>query len=187
MTLRKELGLSQSVLVFKNLNDLLGTLDEYAELHSNAVAMYDDRLGHLLRNSGLQGEKFAGSPDMIDSDDKKDKKQKVDKKKELEERGWLTLGSEEFAIKIATSSASLASNEVSALFRVVEQLKAKVVMINSARKLLSELPSKGFRADQKIRVVFRDGLPKQVIPTNEMEDQQPKFRYSEQFQIMPLK
>ena len=187
MTLRKELGLSHSVLVFKNLNDLLATLDEYAELHSHAVAMYDDRLGHLLRNQGLKGESVAGSQDMLESDDKKDKKQKSDKKKESEERGWLTLGSEEFAIKIATSSASIESNEVSALFRVAEQLKAKVIMINSARKLLSELPSRGFRADQKIRVVFRDGVPKQVLPTNEMEDQQQKFNYAEQFQIMPLK
>ncbi|MCL4519554.1 MAG: hypothetical protein M1587_10195 [Thaumarchaeota archaeon] len=188
MTLRTELGLSHSVLVFKNLNDLLATLDEYAELHSHAVANYDDRLGHLLRDQGIKGENLSALKEPLEAEDqKKDKKQKGDKKKETEERGWFTLGSDEFAIKIGNSSLLAASNEISSLFRVVELLKAKIVMINSARKLLSELPSKGFRGDQKLRVVFRDGLPKQIIPTNEMEDQQTKFRYEEQFQIVSLK
>lgn len=188
LTLRTELGLSHSVLVFKNLNDLLATLDEYAELHSHAVANYDDRLGHLLRDQGIKGENLSALKEPLEAEDqKKDKKQKGDKKKETEERGWFTLGSDEFAIKIGNSSLLAASNEISSLFRVVELLKAKIVMINSARKLLSELPSKGFRGDQKLRVVFRDGLPKQIIPTNEMEDQQTKFRYEEQFQIVSLK
>ena len=188
LTLRTELGLSHSVLVFKNLNELLATLDEYAELHSHAVANYDDRLGHLLRDQGIKGENLSALKEPLETEDqKKDKKQKGDKKKETEERGWFTLGSDEFAIKIGNSSLLAASNEISSLFRVVELLKAKIVMINSARKLLSELPSKGFRGDQKLRVVFRDGLPKQIIPTNEMEDQQTKFRYEEQFQIVSLK
>ena len=188
LTLRTELGLSHSVLVFKNLNDLLATLDEYAELHSHAVANYDDRLGHLLRDQGIKGENLSALKEPLEPEDqKKDKKQKGDKKKESEERGWFTLGSDEFAIKIGNSSLLAASNEISSLFRVVELLKAKIVMINSARKILSELPSKGFRGDQKLRVVFRDGLPKQIIPTNEMEDQQAKFRYEEQFQIVSLK
>ena len=184
MALRKELGLSHSVLVFKNLDDLLATLDEYVELHSNAVAKYDDRLGFLLRSSGAEGDQNLASAQSIERDDKK---QKGDKRRDPEDRNWVTLGTDEYAIKIAANFTAVASNEISALFRVVELLKAKILMINSARKLLAELPSKGFRADQKIRVVFRDGVPRQVIPTNEMEDQQQKFHYSEQFQIMAQK
>lgn len=190
MALRKELGLSHAVLVFENLNELLQTMDEYADLHSKTVARYDDRLGQLLRGQGVQRDQTAmsSSLDAVDPEDsKKDKKQKGDKKREGEERGWTTLGTEEFSIKISNGNASITSNEVSVLFKIVESLKAKIAMINTARKMLSELPTQGFRGDQRLRVVFRDGIPKQIIPTNEMADQQRKFRYVEQFQIMPLK
>jgi hypothetical protein len=185
MMQKNELGLTTAIVTFENLDELLQSLEELSELHSKAVTRYDDRLGQLLRGRGFQGEQSFMMPsgDAVEQA----KKAKNDKKGGGEERGWFTLGTEEFAIKVGNNESSFISNEVSALFKVVETLRARITVINMARKLLAELPSRGFETAQRMRVVFKDGVPKQVIPTNEMTGKQRKFRYVEQFQVPMMK
>jgi len=80
------------------------------------------------------------------------------------------------------------SNEISILFKVIEALKSKVPVLEAARKLLSELPSQGFDATSRFRVVFKDGLPRYVLPTAEARGtQHKKFWYAETFRIAVLK
>ena len=53
--------LDQSIIVFEDLNDLLKTLDEYIELHQDALQRYGDRLGNLLRLSKGTTEQRSAS------------------------------------------------------------------------------------------------------------------------------
>jgi hypothetical protein len=114
--------------------------------------------------------------------------QQQQQQQQVREGDWVVLGNEDLAIKVATGTGdALKSSEVSVLFKLVEQLKARIANLKVAQRLLAELPSQGFRPDQRLFVVFKDGLPRQVIPTNEMSGQQRRFRYAEQFQIAVLK
>ena len=150
------------MITFESLSDLLSALDEYIEYHNLFIAKYGDRLGGLLR---------GGTEDVTPSRE--------------DEHGWYLLESEEFTIKVA-NSISLPAAESSQLFKIVDALKARVASLEAARVLLGELPSQGFRPDQRYIVMFKDGLPKQVIPTNESYQQQRKFRYSEHFELNVL-
>jgi hypothetical protein len=198
--MREELILSNSIVAFENLNEVLLALDQLIEVHSKMIKRYEERLGILLRQARESNDprlKSVGSqipmPGMSDGyiDPKSiDKKKKDDKKREPgEEKGWILLESEDHALKLATGSeAQIAANEISILFKVTEALKSKLPSLESASKLLSDLPSQGFRADQRLRVVFKDGLPKYVLPTTEPKAQnQKKFWYQESFRIAVLK
>lgn len=194
--MRKELALSYSLISFESLEELLVTLDEYMELHDKASEKYGDRLGNLLRRNGVAEDSLQTAA-QIESPEPEQKKssgfmggrkdKKSDDRKISDERGWISIGGEEFSIKVASGfGSSTSANEVSVLFKIVEQLKSKTAALQQARKLLADLPTQGFRADQRLLVVFKDGLPRQVIPTNEISAQQKRFRYSEQFRATVL-
>jgi hypothetical protein len=54
--------------------------------------------------------------------------------------------------------------------------------------MISELTSQGFKSDRKLKVVFKDGLPKYVLPSAEASVQQhARFRYSEEFRLTVIK
>ncbi|HYB04823.1 MAG TPA: hypothetical protein VED17_10190 [Nitrososphaerales archaeon] len=200
--MREELILAHSVMAFENLNEVLAVLDQSIETHSKLIKRYEDRLGVLLRLARESNDprlKSAGSQipmpgmgggDMEPRGGSNDKK-KQDKKREQgnEEKGWIVLESEEHSLKLATGSEALiASNEISILFKIIETLKSKLPALESSRKLLSDLPAQGFRTDQRLRVVFKDGLPRYVLPTTEAKvENQKKFWYQESFRIAVLK
>lgn len=188
--MKPELCLPNVIISFENLADLSVTLDEYIELHSKMATKFENRLGVLLRGSVEQGGGGANLQ-QIDSDaDQRGKGKKNPSRRggDSDDPDWVTLGNEEFSIRIASPRPdSIRNAEVSALFKAVEALKSKLVALEYVRKVLGELPTRGFRTDQRILVVFRDGVPKQIIPTAEAGKQLVKFRYSEQFQIAMLK
>ena len=197
--MRDELTLANSIMAFENLNEVLDMLDQSVDIHSKMIKRYEDRLGILLRQARESNDprlKSVGSqipmPGVSDGFEQKnnDKKKKDDKKREPgEEKGWIVLESEDHALKLATGSETqIAANEISILFKITEALKSKIPALEAARKLLSDLPSQGFRADQRMRIVFKDGLPKYVLPTSEPNMQnQKKFWYQESFRIAVLK
>ena len=93
-------------------------------------------------------------------------------------------------IRLANGSdTQVLSNEVSLLFKVIETLKLKTAALESSRKMISELTSQGFKSDRKNqKVVFKDGLPKYIIPASESAVQtQKKFKYGERFRLAVLK
>ncbi|MFI5420321.1 MAG: hypothetical protein ACHQ1H_05085, partial [Nitrososphaerales archaeon] len=165
--------------------------------HSKVIKRYEDRLGILLRLARESSDPrlmSAGSqipmPGAGNFDQPDQKKKKDDKKREPgEDKGWVVLQSPELDLKLANGSeTSIISNEISILFKITEALKAKVPALDSARKLLSDLPSQGFDPASRFRVVFKDGLPRYVLPTAEARGtQQKKFWYSETFRIAVLK
>ncbi len=80
------------------------------------------------------------------------------------------------------------ANEVSLLFKVIETLKSKTAALESSRKMISEMTSQGFKSDRRLRVVFKDGLPRYLIPVSEsFVQKQNKFKYGEQFRLAVLK
>jgi hypothetical protein len=196
--MRDELFLAHSVMSFENLNEVLAVLDQSIEIHSKLIKRYEDRLGVLLRRAKESTDprlKSVGNQmpmpgmGMGESDENGNKKKQDKKRDQGEEKGWISLQTEDHSLKLATGSESLiASNEISILFKIIEALKAKLPPLESSRKLLSDLPSQGFRGDQRLRVVFKDGLPKYVLPTSEPQAQnQKKFWYQESFRIAVLK
>ncbi len=204
--MRDELILAHSVMAFENLNEVLAVLDQSIDIHSKMIKRYEDRLGVLLRQARESSDprlKKAGSQipmqglGMDDSEsriitgnnDKKKQDKKRGEQQGGEEKGWIVLESEDHSLKLATGSEPLiASNEISILFKIIEALKSKLPALESSRKLLSDLPSQGFRADQRMRIVFKDGLPKYVLPTSEpVPLNQKKFWYQESFRIAVLK
>jgi hypothetical protein len=202
--MREELILAHSVMSFENLNEVLVILDQSIETHSKLIKRYEDRLGVLLRQARESNDprlKSAGSqipmPGMGGDFDARgggndSNKKKQDKKKDQqsgEEKGWIVLESEDHSLKLATGSEALiASNEISILFKIIETLKSKLPALEASRKLLADLPSQGFRADQRLRIVFKEGLPRYVLPTTEPQAQnQKKFWYQESFRIAVLK
>jgi len=199
--MREELLLAHSVMAFENLNEVLAVLDQSIDIHSKLVKRYEDRLGVLLRLARESTDprlKSAGNlipmPGMgvgeAEPRGGSDKK-KQDKKRDQggEEKGWIVLETEDHSLKLATGSEALiASNEISILFKIIETLKSKLPALEASRKLLSDLPAQGFRADQRLRVVFKDGLPRYVLPTSEARtENQKKFWYQESFRIAVLK
>ncbi len=190
------------MITFESLDDLLGTIDESIEVHNRAIERYSDNLGGLLRGtvqgenvqkqkgSGLGSSIFGGG--LFSSGDKQHqqnntKKDGKGKKQEDESQGWLILEAGDFALKVANGSGALVnSRKAEALFKIVEALKSKVTTLESARKLLGDLPSRGFKANQRIAVVFKDGVPRQILPTNEESGQQSRFSFTSDFQIEAL-
>jgi hypothetical protein len=189
---------SPSVVAFDNLSDVLLTLEDYANIHNEAIGRYRERLGLLLRQR--EGGNTQGSSDFTLSSDQllgaelaaqgKNKKDPKKKEKDLDDQqGWLVFEASDYALKVASNqgnAAQTASLEISVLFKMVETLNAKVMNLKTAAKMISELPSHGIRADQKFLVIFRDGIPRQVVPTNESGSNQPKFRFQEVFELEPL-
>ena len=194
--MREELGLTNSVMTFENLNEVLAVLDQSVDSHSKMIKRYEDRLGILLRlaresaDPRLQSMSSQIGSSGGNGDQQDQRKRKDDKKKDFgEEKGWVVLEAEDHDLKLATGSEAIKiTNEISILFKIIESLKAKIPVLESARKLLSELPSQGFDPASRFRVVFKDGLPKYVLPTAEAKvTQQKKFWYAETFRIAVLK
>ncbi len=194
--MRKELGLSPCVIMFENHTELMRTLEDYTDYHREMVERYRERLGNLLRRgSSKEGSGFQTTKQGFDqsgiadtySDQSQQNKKKDSKKRESEEKGWIMLEEDECVIKVAAlGGSSSSSSEVSVLFKVVEALTAKVVNLKNSTKLIAELPSRGIRQDQRFLVIFKDGIPKQIIPTNESYAQQTKFTYAEEFELSAL-
>lgn len=191
--MREELGLAQSVISFDNLSDLLAELDHDAEYYSKITKRYEDRLGLLLRHAKDSTDPklrsvSADQSTLLSESEQQNKKKKEDKKREVEDKGWVVLESGDVTIRLANGSETqLISNEISLLFKVIEALKAKITTIEASRKLISELTAQGFKTDRRIKVVFKDGLPRYLIPSTETAVQQRKFRYGEQFRLAVLK
>ncbi|MGI0090483.1 MAG: hypothetical protein ACREBS_02120 [Nitrososphaerales archaeon] len=200
--MREELTVAHSVILFDNLNDLLAELDQSMETYSKLTTRYEDRLGILLRQAKdsadpklrSASEEIAAQSSQLDSDQqnkkrKEEKKQKDDKKREGDEKGWIVLEAGDHVIRVANGADSqILSNEISILFKVIETLKSKITALDSSRKLISELTSQGFRSDRKLRVVFKDGLPRYLISSTDVAiQQQKKFKYAEQFRLAILK
>ncbi len=184
--MRKELALSPVILAFDDLDELLSTIEEEIDLHKKVLARYGDRLGVLLRDKGgSESLQKLAAQDGVESDRTQTKNKK---RGETEEGGWMSFESEEYTLKVATPSqnASSSSYEITQLFKITEALKTKVSTLEITKRFLNELPSKGFRADQRFFVVFREGIPRHVIPTNESRKQMRRFRYSDQFEINVL-
>ncbi|MDA4130633.1 MAG: hypothetical protein OK457_07670 [Thaumarchaeota archaeon] len=191
--MREELGLSNSILTFEHLNEVLAIMDQSVDTHSKMIKRYEDRLGILLRLARESSDPRLNSMSAQLSNPSAgidDRKKKDDRKKETsEEKGWITLESEDHTLKLAGGSdTAKVSNEISILFKVLESLKAKIPALEAARKLLSELPSRGFDANGRFRIVFKDGLPRYVLPSTEARvEHQKKFWYAETFRIAVLK
>jgi hypothetical protein len=194
-----DLLLSPSLVSFEDLSGLIETVDESIQLHSKAIAKYEDRLGVLLRgsgdsNHGINFDHDAKMPSVDNGSDEEIQQPKSDRKRRggassanAGETGWLVLEAEETSVKVATGSlASTSGKQVESLFKIIESLKAKLASLERIRKLISELPGQGFRANQSIVVMFRDGIPRQIIPANEVARAYKKFRYSEQFDVQVL-
>jgi hypothetical protein len=194
--MKEELSVAHSIISFDNLADLLSELDTSIETHSKLTKRYEDRLGILLRQATGSGDARvrAASAEMgsgsgqIDSDQQQ-KKKKDDKRRDVEEKGWVVMEAGDNTIRIASGTeGQLVSNEISLLFKVIETLKARMAALESSRKILSDLASQGLKSDRRLKVVFRDGLPKYVIPSSDASSQQyKKFKYAEQFRLAVLK
>ena len=196
--MRDELSVAHSIVSFDSIGDLLEELDESLETYSKITKRYEDRLGMLLRQAKQSNDPklqavsadLGSSSGQSDSDQQdKGKKKKEDKKRDVEEGGWIVLEAGEHTIRLANGPDSqILSNEVALLFKVIETLKSRIVALESSRKVISELTSQGFKSNRKIKVVFKDGLPRFIIPSSESSSlQQKKFKYGEQFRLAVLK
>ena len=106
-----------------------------------------------------------------------------------EEKGWIVMDASDNSMRIANGGEGQhVSNEISLLCKVIETLKTRMNALESSRKVLSELTSQGFKSDRRLKVVFKDGLPKYIIPIGEISAQEHKrFKYAEQFRLSVLK
>jgi len=192
--MNSDLLLSPSLVSFEDFSELMETVEESIQLHTKAIAKYEDKLGVLLRGSGesKQGMNFDRASQMPSLDNGDVQQPKSDKKRrassaDQSDVGWLVLEAEETSVKVATgSAASTTGKQVEALFKIIESLKAKLASLERVRKLISDLPAQGFKPNQSIVVMFRDGIPRQIIPANEVARAYKKFRYSEQFDAQVL-
>jgi hypothetical protein len=191
------------MVTFENLDDLLGALDDSIEVHKRAIDRYSNFLGGLLRSTLGGGAVPQASIEMRPPQNAPDQKDRARfglfksqpsgqpaKKTKLDEnsQGWTVIESGDFSVKVATGQTSLVNQKkTESLFKIVEALKAKVTMLEIARKSLAELPSRGLRANQIISVVFKDGIPRQVIPSNETKDSRPKFGFTAEFEVEPMR
>lgn len=192
--INKDFFLSPSLVTFEDFNEVIAAVDQLIDSHSKAIAKYEDSLGVLLR--GSEGDSRSGmhfDQDMALSklDIGQENQGKNEKKKKSSpdagEQGWLILESEETSVKVASGNVtSVTGKHVEALFKVIESLKAKLASLERIRKLISDLPAQGFKPNQRIIVMMRDGLPRQIIPSYEAVKAQKKFVFSEQFDIQVL-
>ncbi len=181
----KDLLLTQNLITFENLTDLLDCLDDSIAHYNSAIERYGERLGALIRqgktprpdssttkqNEGNKLEAHQKRPSVLGSKDpwivfKPDKKDSVP------------------IFRVAnTSVQSPASAESAILYRVIDTLKEKVKVLDSARKTLSDLPPSGIRSDQRFLVSFSDGLPRHIIPTHQSYSTEAKFSFSGEFEL----
>ena len=166
------------------------------DTYSKLTKRYEERLGILLRQAKdsndpkLQSVSAEGFSSGQNDSEQQNKKKKEDKKRDSEEKekGWIILEAGDYAIRLANGpDTQTLANEVSLLFKVIETLRSKAVALEASRKMISELASQGFKSDRRLRVVFKDGLPKYMIPSSESSPRQKKFRYGEQFRLAVLK
>jgi hypothetical protein len=184
--MNKDLYLSPSLVTFEDFSSLLEEVDDLIDNHNKAIAKYEDKLGVLLRGVGTQTKRGMTA---FDQDENMAGVEEEDSRggKGSGEEGWLVLESDDSNLKVATGSANSARRkQTEALFKIIESLKARLVSIQKARKLISGLPSQGFNPNQKIVVMFRDGIPRQIIPSYESTKAMRKFKYSEVFDIQAL-
>jgi hypothetical protein len=196
--MREELSVAHSIIPFDSISDLLSELDDSIEIYSRLTKRYEDRLGTLLRQAkeskdprlqAVSAELGAASGQVDSDQQEKNKKKKEDKKRDPEERGWIVLEAGDHTIRLANGTDSqIMANEVALLFKVIETLKSKTISLESSRKMISEMTSQGFKSDQRLRVIFKDGLPRYLIPISEsFSHHEKKFSYAEQFRLAVLK
>jgi hypothetical protein len=173
----QDVALRQSVVAFDDLSELLASFDELIAYHKYSIQVYGERLATLLRfqSTGTTGDK------------KQDNKQK---RAQEDRDSWITFkldGGEEAMLRIANTRAlSPAAAESAALFRIIDNLKERQKALESARDIADKLPVRGISRDQKFIVIFGEGLPRQIIPTNEMKTGQKRFVYAEDFVLKRL-
>lgn len=187
--MKRELELSQNLMQFENLDELLSTIEDSIELHKLAIRKYGDRLGYLLRDGGSQANApYDFTPASESVSEQELKKLGKGRKSDSEGESWQDFKEHDFRLRVANRNSETGS-EVSVLFEVIESLKLKIQDLTNAKKLLAKFPSEGIRANQSFRVNFVYGLPRYVIPAGEQHgsvDLQRKFVYNEQFQISVL-
>ena len=194
--MKQDLYLSPSLTSFEDLSELLGTIDDLVDTYRQEIAKYEDKLGQILRGTGggearqnlMRFDSETGSQELRNPEDvqvRLDRRRRTSS--DGREEGWLVLDAEETNLRVATGGANSAAGKQSeALFKVIESLKAKLASLEKVQRLIGSLPSQGFKPNQKILVLFRDGIPKQIIPANEASKTYKKFKYSEQFDIQVL-
>jgi hypothetical protein len=192
------------MITFQNLEDLLGAIDDSIEIHTRAIERYSDLLGGILRDTigngpaqQIQPEPKPKTPEnrggfglpiFSKSQPSKDNKKPQNAKLEQEQKGWMLLEYGDYSLKIATGQPTLInSKRTETLFKIVEALKSKVAMLQTARKSLADLPSRGLRSNQSISVVFKDGIPRQILPSVESKDRRSRFAFQSDFAIEPMK
>jgi hypothetical protein len=202
--LSRDLNLSPSMITFENLDDLLGTIDDSIDIHKRAIERYSDLLGGILRTTLGEGPvHYQEQPRPQSQGDQSqhgrfglfkpqpqgsNSKRPQKGKQEEVSPGWTIIESGELSIKIATGTTSLMNTKkTEALFKIVEALKSKLTTLEIARKSLAELPSKGLRSNQILSVVFKDGIPRQIIPSNESTSQRNKFAFEADFEVEPMR
>lgn len=206
--MKEDFFLSPALVTFEDFAEFLTALDQLIDSHSKAIAKYEDKLGVLLRGSEAESrggmhfdqqqqdhlslsnvDSAQQQPDPVvqGRGESNAKKKKGSPSQDASEQGWLVLEAEETSVKVASgNAASVTGKHVEALFKVIESLKAKLASLERIRKLVSDLPAQGFKANQRIIVMVRDGLPRQIIPSYEVVRAQKKFAYSEEFDIQAL-
>jgi hypothetical protein len=189
--MHKDLCQSPSLITFEDFSSLLSEIDELIDAHKDSIAKYEDKLGVLLRGAGSQARKgmtaFNQEDSEVGASFEEDNLREGGGGGGESQQGWLVLEDEETNIKVATGSQNSArGKQTEALFKIIESLKARLVSLQKVRKLISNLPAKGFNPNQKIVVMFREGVPKQIIPSYEASKPVRKFKYSEQFDIHVL-
>jgi hypothetical protein len=183
--MNKDLYLSPSLVTFEDFRSLLDEVDDLIDAHKDSIAKYEDRLGVLLRGVGSKAKSgmsaFDQDSEMTSSFEEEEGRGTAS------QQGWLVLEDEDTNLKIATGSANAAKGkQTEALFKIIESLKARLASMQKVRKLVGDLPAKGFNPNQKIVVLFREGIPKQIIPSYEVSRAVRKFKYAEQFDIQVL-
>jgi hypothetical protein len=185
--MNKDLYLSPSLVKFEDFSSLLSEVDDLIDIHKDSIARYEDKLGVMLRGVGSENKRGMSAFDQDSEAGSSVDEEDVPVRGAGSEQGWLVLENEETNLKVATGSANSArGKQTEALFKIIESLKARLVSLQKVRKLISELPGKGFNPNQKIVVMFREGIPRQIIPSYEASKALKKFKYSEQFDIQVL-
>ncbi len=191
------------MVTFENLDDLLSAIDESIEIHTRAIERYSDLLGGILRETLGNGpsqqyqesnqkppeqKKNSGGFGFLKSQPSGDNKKVARSKLEEEQKGWTVLDYQDFSLKIATGQpAQVTAKRTESLFKIVEALKSKVASLQTARKFLAELPSRGLRSNQMLSVVFKDGIPRQILPSLESRDKRARFAFVTEFAIEPMR
>lgn len=174
-----DLALPESMLFFENLEEILSMLDEYVEVHNNAIKNYSEKLGGLIRSEKSSSSDGQRRPTY----DEKDLWLLFRIDGEEQQRGKQEKSGT--YLRIANVSRySVDSAEASVLFKIVEILQQRIKILQNARRTVSELSLRGNRSDQVYGVSFAYGLPRHIVPLGQAKATgRSKFVYKDSFKL----